>query len=198
MRFYTYVVARDFGFAPNPFGSYCTLATCKPDIRLRAQIGDWIAGTGSGAHGRTDKLVYVMCVSESLSFDQYWNDPRFQNKKPNLRASTKLAFGDNIYHRNAGKWVQMDSHHSLENGTPNPANVQRDTKANRVLVASHFSYWGGSGPSIPIEFRDFDGYDICKKGPGYKSNFPQEMIDAFLNWYHSLDARGYLGRPLDW
>lgn len=27
---YSYVVARDFGFAPNPFNGFLTLATCKP------------------------------------------------------------------------------------------------------------------------------------------------------------------------
>lgn len=35
MTLYSYVVAHDFGFAPNPFDGLCTLATCKPDIRKR-------------------------------------------------------------------------------------------------------------------------------------------------------------------
>src|SRR5262245_31415483 len=45
VRLYSYVVARDYGFAPNPFYGFCTLATCKPDIRRTADIGDWIVGT---------------------------------------------------------------------------------------------------------------------------------------------------------
>jgi hypothetical protein len=34
----------DTGFAPNPFHDFLTLATCKPDIRKKAQIGDWVLG----------------------------------------------------------------------------------------------------------------------------------------------------------
>ncbi|WP_225761747.1 hypothetical protein [Acinetobacter sp. Marseille-P8610] len=33
MKIFSYVVSRDFGFAPNPFFNFCTLATCKPKIR---------------------------------------------------------------------------------------------------------------------------------------------------------------------
>ena len=46
---YIYVVDRDFGFAPNPFHGYCTLATCKPKIRNGASIGNWIMGIGGGS-----------------------------------------------------------------------------------------------------------------------------------------------------
>lgn len=41
---FIYVVDRDFGFAPNPFHGYCTLATCKPGIRKSAAMGDWVVG----------------------------------------------------------------------------------------------------------------------------------------------------------
>ena len=38
MKLFSYVVARDFAFAPNPFHGYCTLATCKPIIRRVTQV----------------------------------------------------------------------------------------------------------------------------------------------------------------
>src|SRR5690349_13718477 len=114
MRLHSYVVARDFGFAPNPFFGVCTLATCKPRIRSTAEIGDWVVGTGSKTQNRHKKLVYAMLVTEAMTFDSYWRDPRFQLKKPNLRASKKFAFGDNIYHRvpSTCRWRQENSHHS--------------------------------------------------------------------------------------
>ena len=34
---YSYIVARDFGFAPNPFNGVLTLATCKPIVRKGAE-----------------------------------------------------------------------------------------------------------------------------------------------------------------
>ena len=37
-RVHSYVVRYDSGFAPNPFYEYCTLATCKPNIRKGADL----------------------------------------------------------------------------------------------------------------------------------------------------------------
>ncbi len=47
MYIYSYVLRYDDGVAPNPFFGFCTLAVCKPVIRRKAQVGDWIIGTGS-------------------------------------------------------------------------------------------------------------------------------------------------------
>lgn len=197
MALFSYVVARDYGFAPNPFGGFCTLATCKPDIRHTAQVGDWVIGTGCAERHRTGYLVYAMRVSETLTFDQYWSDPRFKHKKPDLRASKKLAFGDNIYHHENGVWAQADSHHSYPGGIPNNENIETDTKFDRVLVATEFAYWGGAGPAIPARLRDYQGHDLCA-GRGFKRHFPMEMETEFVTWLGSLQAQGYIGRPLDW
>ena len=199
MRLFSYVVRRDYGFAPNPFHRTCTLATCKPDIRSSASQGDWIVGTGSKTTKRHRNLVYVMQVDEVMTFNQYWTDIRFQCKKPRLAGSIKQAFGDNIYLRGRdGRWQQSNSHHSLEDGSPNVKNIRRDTKADKVLTGGVYAYWGGSGPEIPARFRDWDGHDICKSGPGHKCYFPAAMGEAFVAWFMALDERGFLGEPLDW
>lgn len=102
---YSYIVARDYGFAPNPFYGVLTLATCKPGIRKTASVGDLIIGCSDKAHG--NKLIYVALVSEVLTFDQYWNDLRFAKKKPVMNGSLKKLYGDNIYHHDAnGNWMQ--------------------------------------------------------------------------------------------
>lgn len=44
MRLFSYVVVHDTGFSPNSFHGACTLACCKPKIRLSAELGDWIVG----------------------------------------------------------------------------------------------------------------------------------------------------------
>jgi hypothetical protein len=197
MTLYSYVVARDFGFAPNPFGAACTLATCKPGIRKSAQVGDWVIGTGSATKGLSGRLVYAMHVEQAMTFDEYWDSPEFQNKKPDLRASQKLRFGDNIYRTVDGHWEQADSHHSYPNGQQNERNIKNDTQTNRILTASRFAYWGGQGPSIPGHLRNYHGHDLCI-GRGYKSSYPREMEQAFVQWFERLDAQGYLGRPSDW
>lgn len=198
MRLYSYVVSRDYGFAPNPFHGTCTLATCKPEIRRTASADDWIVGTGSKMRGRQDHFVYIMRVAEAMTFNQYWADDRFQMKKPNLRGSTKQRFGDNIYFRGRdGKWRQIDSHHSLEDGLPNQHNIRHDTSTDNVLIGGTYAYWGGSGPKIPSRFRN-QGHDLCKSGPGHKCHFPDAMVDEFVTWFTALDEQGFLGEPLDW
>jgi hypothetical protein len=198
MELYSYVVARDFGFAPNPFMDVCTLATCKPKIRANAQIGDWVLGTGTASRKRSGRVVFAMRVSAYMTFNQYWNDPKFQEKKPNLRGSKKQAFGDNIYHKPLGKpWQQINSHHSFADGCPNIANITNDTQANCVLIGEEFVYWGGDGPKIPAEFRNYNGFDICAKR-GHKRNFPDEMVAAFVAWIKKRDEHGFVAPPLDW
>lgn len=201
LRAFSYIVARDFGFAPNPFHGWCTLATCKPDIRRVATVGDLVLGTGSAGHRRTGFAVYAMRVDEVLSFAEYWEDPRFTPKRPNLAGSRKLAFGDNIYRPGrSGGWVQLDSHHSFHDGSPNPENVNRDTRTNRVLIGLDFVYWGGSGPLIPKYLRAFgeDEEDLCTSTQGHKSRFSDELIAAAVDWFEGFTERGFQGRPDQW
>ena len=198
MALFSYVVARDYGFAPNPFYGRCTLATCKPNIRKIASRGDWVVGTGSAERKRKGFLVYAMCVTEAMTFNKYWEDPRFQQKKPILRGSVKQAFGDNIYRVDAtGHWHQEDSHHSYVGGAPNQHNIENDTQTDRILVSEDYAYWGGSGPEIPRGFRNWSGIDICA-GRNHKSQFPENFIDAFVAWVRSSGASGYHGAPLEW
>lgn len=196
MKLFSYVVARDYGFAPNPFHGVCTLATCKPEIRKKAQIGDWIIGTGSKRYNLEGRLVFFMQVADVLSFDQYWADPRFLRKRPELHGSIKQAFGDNIYHRknSVGNWIQEDSHHSLSNGRINTANVEHDTRVDRVLIGFNFAYWGGTGPKVQQRFRR-ENADLCKSGPGHKCHFPEKFVGRFHEWLQSIPDRGYLGKP---
>lgn len=198
MRLYSYVVARDFGFAPNPFFGFCTLATCKPRIRKHASVGDWVIGTGAkGTYKYLGRLIYAMQVSEILNFDKYWNDPRFILKRPNLKGSLKVMYGDNIYRREGRRWVQADSHHSLPGGRLNKANLVWDTGVDRLLVATKFVYWGRSAPTIPTRFRSFgkEKVDICS-GRGHRV-FTGDLPGAFAGWLEHEGKWGVQGDPLE-
>ena len=195
-KLYSYVVARDYGFAPNPFFGICTLATCKPMIREAARIGDFIVGTGSKRYELEGRLVYFMRVTETVTYDQYWSDNRFLLKRPCLTGSLKQAYGDNIYHSypRAGRWLQENSHHSLPNGRPNEENIRHDTQTNRVLISNEFTYWGKCGPKIPARFRNYHGVDICHRR-GHKSNFPSALVASFVTWMLHSGFQGYIGPP---
>lgn len=198
MKIYSYVVARDYGFAPNPFFGICTLATCKPKIRASSKVGDWIVGTGSKAINREGYLVYAMRVEEVLGFNDYWQDHRFQMKKPVMNGSIKQAYGDNIYYYRTkeNRWIQINSHHSYDDGSINYENLIHDTQTPRVLVSSEFYYYGGRGVRIPLRFRNWSGIDICAKRH-HKCNFPEEMVQAFIDWIKLRLIRGYNNDPYE-
>jgi hypothetical protein len=195
---FSYVVARDFGFAPNPFYGVCTIATCKPEIRRSANAGDWVIGTGATHYGLRDHLVFAMRVSEALDFQAYWDDPRFRRKRPNLRGSLKQLYGDNIYHKDSsGRWVQEDSHHSRDDGSPNQTNMDHDLRVDRVLIGESFAYWGASAPALPASLRGAAG--ICKPGRGHRYSFERPVRVAFFEWLATVmaDGAGCLGDPVE-
>ena len=197
MKLHSYVVAIDDGFAPNPFYGFCTLATCKPNIRRHAQVGDWILGTGSKKKGRQGTLVYAMRVTEKMIYDSYWEDSRFEDKRPDLFKSICKSRGDNIYHRNDGncKWIQEDSCHSNGYGTPNQDHIDRDTKSKDVLVSDDFIYRGG-GPDLLVP--DFNGTSVCHIGRGHRNKFDAVTVKGFIDWVKSLGEWGYCYDPLEW
>lgn len=181
---YTYAITRDFGFAPNPFHGFCTLATCKPRIRKAAKVGDWVMGVGGSTLGTVKgKCIFLMKISEKIEFQNYWNDHRFSLKKPLRNGSRVQMLGDNIYHKNRdGSWIQEDSHHSNPDGSPNPINVKRDTSSNdRVLISNCFYYFGSQAIEVDlnsigyIKIRDFKKTDLSVSSDGRK------LIEAVFN-----------------
>ncbi|HEX9897062.1 MAG TPA: hypothetical protein VGA85_05325 [Dehalococcoidales bacterium] len=199
MKLYTYIVARDYGFAPNPFNGYCTLATCKPQIRSRASVGDWVVGTGAKTkYNLAGYLIYAMKVDEVLEFDSYWNDPRFLGKRPLMNGSLKQLYGDNIYYRYNYQWVQADSHHSLDTGQPNSRNTDHDTKVNRLLISRHFVYFGNNPIPIPKRFRPYrpTSEDLCCISRGHRI-LSHDFAMAFESWLDHRGEWGVQGMPLE-
>lgn len=201
-RIYSYVVRYDSGFAPNPFYGYCTLATCKPDIRRKANIDDWVIGSASNERNirRGGHLVYAMRVTEAMTFDEYSTDPRFEVKKPYRRGSRKQSCGDNIYFRNApdADWNQRDSFHSQSDGQVNPQHVGRDTGVNRILISDDFIYYGGTGPRFPDELRDQNGRALCKSGIGRSCFEDAKLVEDLEHWIRGFGINGYQGPPHEW
>lgn len=196
MKLSYYVVTRDYGFAPNPFHGFCTLATCKPTLRKHANVGDWIVGMGSSGKESIykGKMIYAMQVEEILTFDDYWNDIRFQNKKPVMNGSTQLKYGDNIYYTDEnGYIIQVDSHHSLENGKENLLNLERDTRGEKVLISKKFWYFGKDAIEIPESLST-----LKNVGRGYRNihdHNNQKFIDNFVEWIYSLGGYQWIGHP---
>jgi hypothetical protein len=197
MDVWSYKIRRDYGFAPNPFYGFCTLACCKPDIRKGAGLGDLIFGFGSAALSLRGRLIFGMRVSEMLTFDQYWTDDRFRRKRPVFTAGAARSYGDNIYHHNGSEWVQENSHHSLPTGEWNAANADRDLSVNVVLVGKEFAYWGREAPLVPAYLRNHGGEDLFADVRNYRRNYSDEFKELVNGWFNDL-PKGRFGRPASW
>ncbi|SDY97776.1 hypothetical protein SAMN05518854_103132 [Variovorax sp. YR266] len=199
MRIFSYKLVRDFGFAPNPFGDYCTLATCKPQVRSAAKVGDIVVGCGSAALNLENRVIFAMRVDEKQTFQQYWSDPRFASRKPHFEASVRHAYGDNIYHKEAGQWVQENSHHSLDTGEPNVANLARDTNSDSVLISKNYVYWGGDAIPIPAHLMSGAlGDSLYPSARAHRSIFSTEFVQEVEQWFSALPMRGLQGMPRSW
>jgi len=119
-----------------------------------------------------------MRVNETLTFDRFFNDDRFQKKKPSVD-----PHGDNIYYKKDGEFVQLQNNHHSEK------DIEHDTKADRVLVGSLFWYFGEEAPDIPPKF-----YPLIKTGPSHKKVTDTRLIRGLVEWIHSKCRPGVLGK----
>jgi hypothetical protein len=195
MAIYAYKITRDYGFAPNPFGEYCTLACCKPRIRKKAIVGDWIIGTGAVANGLLNHLIFLMKVTEKITFQEYWEDERFHYKRPVLNGSLKQIHGDNIYYYENNGWSQLDSHHSLYDGQINERNLKQDLSGEYVLISNHFLYLGKNAWKFPDEYLEIcpgnhhRDYITIKNEP-----LAEELIEIVTSKYEL----GINNTPIHW
>jgi Nucleotide modification associated domain 2 len=178
---YSYVLRSDSGFAPNPFGEYCTLACCKPQIRKRASVGDWIVGSGSKRTVGNEKMVYAMRITEKISFDEYACDRRFRYKIPSSGFIQER--GDNIYFKDTnGSWEQRLSYHTDKQ-------MNADLRGEFVLISNHFFYFGSNAVLGPERFRG-----LMSIGRWYRHIVGPEAAD-FVGWLHATYTPGAHGKP---
>lgn len=116
MKVYSYVVRNDRGLIPNPFWDYCTIAIGQPLIRQIAEVGDWVVGLKEISEKLVDHmLLFAMQITEKITYDDYWSNPRFQIKRPDFSVEEEIfRVGDNIYEPgDDGSFTQHYSLHSV-------------------------------------------------------------------------------------
>lgn len=182
MKLFSYIVATDSGFAPNPYWGFCTLATCKPKIRRYSNVGDWVAGLSSKSKG--NKLVFAMRIKEIMTFAEYFEDNRFQKKIPDLKNEDhRYHSGDNIYMPYKNGYKQLPSIHIEKD-------KQRDLSVDRVLVSDEYYYFGEYAEQIPNDLQ------LLITPRGDKWNFDEQIVRDFIK-YIKTQKRGKNGEPAD-
>jgi hypothetical protein len=139
-----------------------------------------------------------MQVHEKITFDEYWANSRYYEKKPVRNGTKKMLLGDNIYHRASGSsaWEQADSHHSNPDGTTNPLNLKIDTKANAVLLSQRFFYFGNQAPGVPPVILRKIGYENVRSYRRLDYAAAKDLIDWIVNKF-SDSLNQVVGDPFD-
>ncbi|HEY3294099.1 MAG TPA: hypothetical protein VGL38_01535 [bacterium] len=182
---FTYRIVHDKGFAPNPYWGAMTLATCKPKIRLAAEVGDWIAAMGWKDTSRgvdlTLKVIFAMRVSEKLTLAEYADRARTQlkGKIPDMKhADERRHAGDAIFDFSSGRCIERPSLHSGSTDA-----LRKDREGKYVLVSDHFYYFGSRPATLPYHLQE-----IAPSGFGryVRSKMNAPFLDTFETWIESL------------
>jgi hypothetical protein len=208
---YSYILAHDGGFSPNPFWGVCTLACCKPKIRetvgnkLRAnprkQI--WIVGLSPKHYDKGNDIVYIMRVDQAMTFAEYWFT--HSEKRPNFeKGSIIYKCGDNIYKPKDVKgfhFHQLQSMHSNPSDgcnlyTENQEAMNHDLGGKYVLLSYSFVYFGSTVIHLPNELRDL----VVARG--HKCRFSPDTLSAFSSFIEGhrtqIESGAVLGKPHLW
>jgi len=194
---YTYVMPYDGGSAPNPYWGICTLVICKPKIRLSAQVGDWVVGTGSTRARVTDRefrdmsgrVVYAMRVTDKMTMQEYdaLTRERLPNKIPDwFNRDWRRRVGDSIYDFTTIPPKQRKSVHDVRA-------VERDLGGGYALLSTDFYYFGDQAVALAGDLLP-----ILAKTQGHRSNVNGPYLDGFVAWVRGLGhAPGsLLGDPI--
>lgn len=201
-KLFSYKMTHDSGFAPNPFHGYMTLACCKPGIRRTKQVNDWVAGFTSrylnGDEPGEERLIFLMKITEIVTYEQYWKQVRFKNKKPVLNSENqKMKRGDNIYQPLVINPKDPKDFKQIENNNHGKDQKDHDLNGINVLISKQFYYFGRYPQTIPVRYKpNVPKYSTCN---GILTEIDPKDIDNSIIGYikHSFN-RGRLNLPTYW
>jgi hypothetical protein len=191
MTLYTYCLRYDDGAAPNPYWGVCTLAICKPAIRRKASVGDWVVGLGSTRSPCGDissKVVYAMHVTQVLTMEEYdtYCQKHLPKKIPDWRSvDFRKKMGDCIYHYGKGRPLLRPSVHSK-------GNRRTDLSGRDVLLSDHFYYFGDKPVGLPDDLLR-----LVHSTQGHKSRANDRYAQRFVQWIEGehFKRNALLGQP---
>lgn len=177
-RLFSYIVVHDTGDAPCVDGGLLTLATCKPDIRRAAAIGDWVAGfhsISSRKRGWTPgRLIWIGQVSDVISPGQY----EFYYRGRRDAAYRRIS--DTEYER-----LRPHYHDDMKS-------IAKDLRAPVLIFNPRQTwYFGGAGPhALPDDLRCF-----FARGIGHKTR--SKSLEPLLAHMQGLRNHRAFGPPRD-
>lgn len=147
MNGWTYVITTDRGGAPNFEPPATTLTLCKPQIRKFAKKGELVLAFNGKKLNPTEphSVRWASVVSDVIPLNDYWNDLRFEGKRPG-RPRGLEELPDNIYRPTAGGLERV------QNETHTLADMARDVGGVNALVFKRHWCFGQSVAILPEHF----------------------------------------------
>ena len=179
-RLFSYTILRDDGAAPNPFRGLCTLAICKPQIRRKAAVGDWVVGLGSKrapSGNLAGRMVCAMRVDQVLTLRDYDRlaPTHWPHRVPNPQSAIMSdRLGDCIYDFSGGAPVQRAGLHAAQH-------VATDLSGENVLVSRHYFYFGQNAVPLPPRLRE-----LVHQTQAHKVTVNAPLVEPFLRWLYGL------------
>jgi hypothetical protein len=165
MKLFSYVVHHDTGFAPNPDDEFCTLVHCK--FKGGKNVVD-LAKEGDWIIGTGGKNKKLSCG-------------RNDRVVYIMRVDKKLDFYD--YLRDP-----------RFRGRPDCKDCKEGNKF--ALVSRTFLYYGRKAiPTSRIPGTSLLTHPIEKKGPGFRSHFPEPFVRQLARWVLKQQRLGMIGEP---
>lgn len=181
MRFYRYVVASDFGMAPCPQDGLLSLATCKPVLRRKARIGDFVAGFAPSP-APSGLLVYAARIVEVVEWHEYGD--RYTQKQ---RSDSVYGLAPD------GKWrPRLPGYHC------EPEEQERDRSAPVLIFDPNTTwYFGNQAQMVPDPLVHWSvGGRGTLTGRGYRvDDIDADDPAGMLAWLIATFAPGLHGQP---
>lgn len=168
-----------------------------PTISI-TDMGIWIIGiagkkldfAGSNRYGR---IVYAMQVSEVLTFEEYWTDPRFIDKKPNYTPKEEVLF--NKGHEGNYRFFKNNINCRILGD-----NIEGhyDAGSRHVLISDRFEYYGSDSENQMklLDYLYLSENDTMRGERKYPSSSGKPIPAAIKEYIDTtFKARKCLARP---
>lgn len=171
---YSYTATFDTGFAPHVSKGLLSLACCKPRIRQKIKVGDFLVAFYGVSQPRKKfayALMYVARVTEVLTLKEY--------------AASHTGRVDCVYDENLQQ---------LKNPFHGSKHVKRDLSGVNVALSVDFVFFGDKNVRIAQKYEC-----MIKKGPGHKVRENDKLRAQFPAVFRALKeewGEGVLGKHL--
>lgn len=174
-RILRYILKHDTGMAPCIDGGLVSLATCKPQIRKGAKLGEWIIGCRPSPEG-LGRVVWAGRVADSIEVGNYERLHRGRS--------------DAIYRaKPGGGFKRLRPHYHA-----GESELRKDTSAPVLILDPDATWYFGANPHTLPEHLSH----LAPQGRGHRVDKVKEGDAVALQaWLASILPPGVHGRPRD-